>query len=294
MPKNFKTAAAFRQALEQRLKTTAAARGVPRNTLRLKLIIERLLARLFAEPDPPWLLKGGYAMELRYRPHARTTTDIDLSVSAGQRAIRMSGQLDIIRDALQAAADVDAGDYFQFLIGSARTELAGAPLGGARFPVEVRLAGRVFGNLHIDVGVGDALYGTPEPLTGDDLLAFAGIRPGAALAIPRAQQFAEKIHAYTYPWTDRPNTRTKDLVDLLLLLERDPPSASEIRASLIATFAARRTHPIPQALPPPPDSWASDFAAMAAEANFVPRDLAGGFARLAQYWVEHRLFEAPS
>jgi hypothetical protein len=52
MPKSFKTAVAFRQALEQRLKTTAAIRGAPLNTLRLKLIIARLLTRLFAEPQP--------------------------------------------------------------------------------------------------------------------------------------------------------------------------------------------------------------------------------------------------
>jgi len=44
----------------------ATGRGVPLNTLRLKLVMERLLARLFAPPDPPWLLKGGYAMELRW------------------------------------------------------------------------------------------------------------------------------------------------------------------------------------------------------------------------------------
>jgi hypothetical protein len=40
--------------------------------------IERLLARLVVDKDPPWLLKGGYAMELRFRPKARTMSDIDL------------------------------------------------------------------------------------------------------------------------------------------------------------------------------------------------------------------------
>ena len=82
MTKQFKDAAAFRASLEQRLKTTAETRGVNLNYLRLKLVIERLLARLFSSPTAPWLLKGGYAMELRYRPRARTTRDIDLSVPA--------------------------------------------------------------------------------------------------------------------------------------------------------------------------------------------------------------------
>ena len=80
MGKSFKTAAAFRTSLEERLKQLAGTSGAPISSLRLKVVIERLLARLFAASDPPWLLKGGYAMELRYRPRARTTKDIDLSV----------------------------------------------------------------------------------------------------------------------------------------------------------------------------------------------------------------------
>ena len=80
MGKSYNTAAAFRTSLEERLKQLAATSGAPISSLRLKVVIERLLARLFAASNPPWLLKGGYAMELRYRPRARTTKDIDLSV----------------------------------------------------------------------------------------------------------------------------------------------------------------------------------------------------------------------
>ena len=68
MSKIYANAEAFRNALEDRLRTVAQERGVQIQGLRLKVAIERLLARLFAEKDPPWLLKGGYAMELRFRP----------------------------------------------------------------------------------------------------------------------------------------------------------------------------------------------------------------------------------
>ena len=61
MAKSYATPAAFKASLEARLRAVAAERGLPINTLRLKLVIERLLARLFARPNPPWLLKGGYA-----------------------------------------------------------------------------------------------------------------------------------------------------------------------------------------------------------------------------------------
>ena len=59
MAKSYATAAAFKASLEARLRALATERGLPINTLRLKLVIERLLARLFSQPNPPWLLKGG-------------------------------------------------------------------------------------------------------------------------------------------------------------------------------------------------------------------------------------------
>src|SRR5207249_701248 len=117
------------------------------------------------------------------------------------------------------------------------------------------------------VGCGDALVGVAEPLIGDDFLTFAGVEPARVLAIPKAQQFAEKVHAYTFPWSGRLNTRTKDLVDLVLLLERSPPDVSELRRALEATFSTRATHPLPAELKLPPKSWAADFSSMAAEAG---------------------------
>ena len=288
MARSFSNPAAFRQAIERRLKTAAEERNVPLNTLRLKFVIERLLARLFARPNPPWLLKGGYAMELRYRPHARTTKDINLSVAADEHTADLKSRLERIRDELQTAADVDLGDYLTFRIATPRTELLGAPQGGARFPVEAVMAGRVFGSFHIDVGIGDALHGVPELLRGENLLAFADIAPAQALAIPKAQQFAEKIHAYTYPWTGRQNTRTRDLVDLLLLLERQPPDSKDIRASLAATFTARGTHPVPEILQEPPAQWTAEYAAMATEVQLAADNLDEAFERLSKYWNAQR------
>jgi len=287
MPRKFANPTAFRQALETRLKKMADERGVPLNTLRLKLMLERLLARLFAAPEPRWLLKGGYAMELRYRPKARTTKDIDLSVASDGAGADLQTRLNDVRDALQSAVEVDLNDFLTYLIGAASTELQGAPQGGARFPVEARMAGRTFGNFHIDVGIGDAITGAPETLDCDDLLAFAGIPPATVLAIPRAQQFAEKIHAYTCPWGDRQNTRSRDLVDVLILIERDLPPIDTLRAAIDATFAVRATHPKPGRLPEPPTAWAPEYAAVAEEVQLDAATLQQAHKRLAELWNEH-------
>lgn len=289
-PKRFATVGAFKASLEERLKRAAAHRGVPLNTLRLKFVMERLLARLFAMPDPPWLLKGGYAMELRYRPRARTTHDLDLSVGNADAAATLQVRLEWVRDELQTAADTDPGDYLRYTIAAPQAELQGAPLGGARFPCEVTLAGKLYGRFHIDLGFGDAMTGEPERLTGEAMLEFAGIAPATVLAVPKSQQFAEKVHAYTFPWTDRTNTRTKDLVDLVLFLEQGGfPDLAELRSALAATFGRRHSHPLPVELPPPPVSWENDYAAMAIEAQLQSDKLTAGFARVSAFWRESAL-----
>lgn len=59
MTRPYANAAAFRDALESRLRDLAQARGVQIHGLRLKITMERLIARLFHDSSPPWLLKGG-------------------------------------------------------------------------------------------------------------------------------------------------------------------------------------------------------------------------------------------
>jgi hypothetical protein len=148
-----------------------------------------------------------------------------------------------MHESLRIAAARDLGDFFEFIIQPARSELQGAPGGGGVYPVIARMAGRDFARFHADVGFGDAVFGETETLIGDDLIGFAGIEPAQARAIPKAQQFAEKVHAYTFPWTDRENTRSRDLVDLVLLIERGDLDPAVIRDAVVETSIAYRRRP---------------------------------------------------
>lgn len=75
----YKTPAALRRALEDRLLASVRRDAGDIQRLRRQAAFDRLLCRLFHEPNAPWLLKGGYAMELRIQA-ARTTRDIDLAI----------------------------------------------------------------------------------------------------------------------------------------------------------------------------------------------------------------------
>jgi hypothetical protein len=287
MPKQFRTAAAFKASLEAHLRKRSEELGIPFSTVQLKFVLERLLARLFRGESPPWLLKGGFAMDLRFRPRARTTKDIDLSVTLlADEAGPVSAAM---RERLQAAVDVDLGDHLTFRVGTPKKEPTNAPKGGGRYPCEAVFLGKTYARFHIDVGVGDAVVGVPERLTGDDLLVFAGIEPATVLAIPRAQQFAEKVHAYTFPWAGRVNTRSRDLVDLVLLIERGTLEAAQIREALAATFATRGTHELPATLLPPPGSWKDEFMGMATEANLSTTDHLVAFRLLDEFWTRNGL-----
>lgn len=291
----YQTARAFRAALEERLKRTARAQGIDLMRLRRQVAFDRLLARLFteSEPNPPWLLKGGYAFELRLGAHARTTKDIDLTIPAPSRlgadagtSLQTQNALNArIRERLQDAAERNPGDGFVFRIGAPMADLDAAPYGGARYPIEARLDNRTFATFHLDVGVGDVVATPPEWLTGQDLLDFAGIPPAHAAALSREQQFAEKIHAYTLPRGERTNTRVKDLVDLMLLLNMGLPVADAVQRAVHVTFTRRATHEVPLVLPPPPDVWQATYDALTAECGMTGLSMDAAVRQLDDYWV---------
>ena len=77
MTKEYRTATAFRNALETRLKNIATEENVDIQKLRRQVAFDRLLSRLFQFCPDQLYLKGGYSMELRIQK-ARATKDIDL------------------------------------------------------------------------------------------------------------------------------------------------------------------------------------------------------------------------
>ncbi len=79
----YHTPAAFRQALEERLKQHERQTGEPLVRLRKRVVFERCMDRLQKEEKGPWVLKGGFALELRLGERARMTKDLDLGVDLG-------------------------------------------------------------------------------------------------------------------------------------------------------------------------------------------------------------------
>jgi hypothetical protein len=174
-PRKYSTGGAFRRALEERLKRASLTDQIDLNRLRRQVSFDRLLARLFREEPAPWVLKGGYALELRFKA-ARSTVDIDLML---QRVVAEtaadSDTNQVVREMLQNVADIALGDWLEYVIGQPVMDLTAAPYGGARYPVEARMDERIFARFHLDVGIGDVVMRPLETVECRDWLGFAGI-----------------------------------------------------------------------------------------------------------------------
>ncbi|MCC6264302.1 MAG: nucleotidyl transferase AbiEii/AbiGii toxin family protein [Bryobacterales bacterium] len=271
--RQYNSGAALRTALEERLRRISREEGVDLQRLRRQVAFDRLLARLFRHEQTDWVLKGGYAMELRFHT-ARATKDLDFTVRANP-----DGVLGYVQD----AGTLGSGDFFAFRVGEAMMDLDGAPYGGSRYPVEAILGGRTFVKFHLDVGVGDVVVDPVEFVRTRDWLGFAGVAAPNVPMIQRDQQFAEKLHAYTLLRPTTPNSRVRDLVDLVLLIRSGTLDAARVVECIRQTFARRETHRVPQTLEAPPESWTAPFAALAEECS-LEVSASEAFADLAGYF----------
>ncbi|MBN2526910.1 MAG: nucleotidyl transferase AbiEii/AbiGii toxin family protein [Deltaproteobacteria bacterium] len=264
--RTYSSPAAFKQALEQRLRS-AAESGAGFARKRQVLVFERFLARIAIALGKTATLKGGLVLEIRLQ-RARTTKDVDL---------RLMGSSDDVLATLQEAGRRDLGDFMTFEIGpdEDHPEIQNDALqyDGLRFRAECKLAGKIYGQpFGVDVAFGDPIMGEPEVVVADDLLAFAGIAPPAIQLYPLESHIAEKLHAYTMP-RNRPNSRVKDLPDLALLATVRQIEGAKLRDAIELTFKHRATHAVPESFPDPPSSWEIIYEKIAANDSLQWRTL---------------------
>ncbi len=165
----FKTATDFRKSLEARLKSIAEKTNQDLQRVRRKVAFERLLARIFHQDADGFVLKGGYAMELRFSA-ARATKDIDLTCLHRTGTSESLMEAVIIRE-LRELVKMDLEDYFTFEVGESRMDLDNAPYGGARYSVSSFVDRRLFVRFQLDVGA-DVIVDEIEQVDGSDLVGI--------------------------------------------------------------------------------------------------------------------------
>lgn len=256
----YASATAFRTALETRLNVARTdAIGISR--LRKRVVFERLLARLEEAASGAWVLKGGFALELRLGANARTTKDIDVDWTLDEE-----DAIELLIDA--AALELDDGFQFAVERASDNADLGG---GGQRWSVTANVAGRQFERVAIDIGFASEPVLEPDTLVSSQLLSFADVPPVRVPAVAIEQHVAEKLHAYTRTYVgETPSSRVKDLVDLVVIANTTVLDAERLREATQDIFRQRATHETPTAVPAPPDDWAPPWRRLVAN---LPADV---------------------
>jgi len=257
--KNYKTPEDFRKSLEQKLKNISSKLNQDLERIRRKVAFERFLARLFFNKSHFWLLKGGYAMELRF-DIARATKDIDLMIYDFKKFIKDDENSQLL-EVLREDASRDLKDYFEFFISEPKRKLEQPIYGGARFLVDSSIGGRRFVRFNLDVGIGDVSIEPIENRKSFGWLNEFGFSPITYKLINVEQQFAEKLHAYTLPRENK-NSRVKDIIDILLLIDSDLIDKKLLAKSILKTFKRRNTHYVPNKLDLFPKEWKKSFDAL--------------------------------
>ncbi len=278
----YASAGALRGAIEARLLRDSRENDRDLSRLRRLVAFERFLVRLALREPSPWVLKGGVALEFRFADRARATRDIDLAMRAD-----LDDEQTLRDELVESITEDPQGDLFEFRLESMRL-LSVVDARGAvwRVRVDARLDGRTFERIVVDVvGSGDDIVHT-ELLRLPSALEFAGLEPVSIETVDRRQHFAEKLHAFTQTYGDRPNTRVKDLADLILLIDDGLQPGAELRTTTAAVFMARPAGALPDVLPDAPAGWDARYVELVENLHLSARSVDAAMATLRAFWAK--------
>ena len=242
--------------------------------IHLIVAIDRLLVRLsHTAPHGSWVVKGGFANQLRRPTEARFTEDIDL---------RIDSAIDTAPELLAQAFADPVEDLFAFEAASAPASLQGPPGGGLRFVVVARVVGAELVRFKVDVSAFDVVVGDLEEHLSDPIMERLGYERSRFPVYPVAQHVAEKLHALTLP-RDQENTRSRDLVDLVWFAERFGASSSALTDAATATFAHRADHAWPPSIESAPAAWNAPYARYAKELGLHAANTSAGIETVRRW-----------
>ncbi len=269
-------------ALEHRLLSRSTETGVALDRLRRRVLFERIVARLESAEPGCWVLKGGMALEVRLRDDARLTKDIDLGLRGhvpepADLHERLIGTL---------AVDLD-GDGFALTVGTPTKlrEDGGGHLTW-RVMVAAALAGKHFGSIQIDVSPRAHELEDTDRVELPNSLEFAGIPTPTVEIINIARHAAEKFHAMLRDFGDRENSRVRDLVDLIILVEHDLLVPAAVASAATQVWAERDGVEPPVRIPPLPESWPARYERLAAEHALDAQSFPAAAAHVERLWAE--------
>lgn len=244
-------------AATARAKSAASAAGGDPGALIRRFVFERFLARVFHDPDAPWVLKGGTAVLARVH-EARATKDIDL--------LHQLGDLNAAVDALRTTASIELGDHFRFVVARVEHNLGGAgqpAVDGLRVVIDGYCGATRKATFGVDLVTGSLMTAPPELLT-DPILDLRGIEAPTLRLYPVVDHIADKLCATQASYGthgDRPSSRVRDLVDLVVFARSQDVDGSALITAVRGEWTHRGLPGAPEFSPP--SGWEHLFPPLA-------------------------------
>ncbi len=234
-------------SVRARLLNVAKATGTDFNLVLVRFALERLLFRLSTSAHSDrFVLKGALLFTLWYDLPHRATRDADL---LGFGPSDTGSMASVFRDI--AAVAVDDGIVFDpasVRVGVIRKD---AGYGGVRVTLNGKLANARC-VAQVDVGFGDAV--TPGPTDAVYPVLLDDLPAPRLRTYPVYTVVAEKLHAIVV--LGMVNSRLKDYLDLVVIMEREALDEPTLALAIAATFQRRGTA-LPNA---PPVGLSDEFA----------------------------------
>ena len=234
-------------SVRARLLNVAKATGTDFNLVLVRFALERLLFRLSTSAHSDrFVLKGALLFTLWYDLPHRATRDADLLGFGPSDTGSMAG---VFRDIASVAADDGiVFDPASVRVGVIRKD---AGYGGVRVTLNGKLANARC-VAQVDVGFGDAV--TPGPTDAVYPVLLDDLPAPRLRTYPVYTVVAEKLHAIVV--LGMVNSRPKDYLDLVVIMEREALDEPTLALAIAATFQRRGTA-LPNA---PPVGLSDEFA----------------------------------
>jgi nucleotidyltransferase AbiEii toxin of type IV toxin-antitoxin system len=151
--------------------------------------------------------------------------------------------------------------------------------------IAAHLADKPFGGIQLDVSPRAHELDVTDRVALANSLEFAGIPAPEIEIVDVHRHAAEKFHAMIRDFGDRENTRVRDLVDLVILIEHDLLTPATVAAAARKVWAERDGIEPPDAIPRLPGSWPSRYERLAADHDLETQSFAAAVASVARLWA---------
>lgn len=232
-------------------------------SLLIRFMLERLLYRIGqSKYNKQFLLKGAMLFALWYDIPHRPTRDIDLLGFGDSDLLAM-------KKIFQEIVSISFNDGVIFDASHITVEriLEHTSYSGVKVTISAELA-KAQTKIEIDVGFGDAV--TPEPVQSTYPTLIKDFPAPQLCTYPVYSVVSEKLHAIAYHGFG--NSRLKDYLDLMVILERETLEKNTLAKAVAATFARRGSTISAEPLVGLSDEFANDRAKQIMWRSFLQKN----------------------